>query len=179
MAAAVANTNEMHQDASYIDPSGTGPWNQVGMMPQNIYQVLKALIKTSNEVASTRNCTQLCLLATFSPAAILMYVPVKSKLKHPPRATPGHLNFWKVIVQIPPSLGQKAVQMPPPPGKLPDYCFNFSVASIMLLIRLCMLLNMVYLATHFYILSFLNTLNTACVGLWFSTTPPRIRNLFP
>ena len=156
--AAVANTNEMHQDASYIDPSGTGPWNQVGMMPQNIYQVLKALIKTSNEVASTLNCAQLCLLATFSPAAILMYVPVKSKLKHPPRATPGHLNFWKVIVQIPPSLGQKAVQMPPPPGKLPDYCFNFSVASIMLL-RLCMLTW--FIRQHIFIYyrykSFLNT----------------------
>ena len=50
---------------------------------------------------------------------------------------PGHLNFWKSFVQIPPSPGQKAVQMPPPSGELPDYCFNFSVASIMLL-KLCM-----------------------------------------
>ena len=39
-------------------------------------------------------------------------VPVKSKLKHPSRATPGHLNFWKSFVQIPPSRGRKAVQMP-------------------------------------------------------------------
>ena len=46
---------------------------------------------------------------------------------------PGHLNFWKSFVQIPPSPDRKAVQMPPPLGKLPDYCFNFSVASIMLL----------------------------------------------
>ena len=65
------------------------------------------------------------------------YVPVKSKLQHPPRATPGHLNFWKIFVQIPPSPSGKAVQMPPPPGELPDYCFNFSVASIMFL-KLCM-----------------------------------------
>ena len=47
----------------------------------------------------------------------------------PPRATPGHLNFWKIFVQIPPSRGRNAVQMPhhrsipgdqmpPPPGKL-------------------------------------------------------------
>ena len=54
---------------------------------------------------------------------------------------PGHLNFWKIFVQIPPSRGRKAVQMPyyrfipgdqmpPPPG-------NFSVASIMLR-KLCM-----------------------------------------
>ena len=64
---------------------------------------------------------------------IQINVPVKSKLQHPP----GHLNFWKISVQITPSLGRKAVQMPPPPGKLPDYCFNFSVAFIMLLM-LCM-----------------------------------------
>ena len=42
---------------------------------------------------------------------------------------PGYLNFWKVFVQIPPSRSGKAVQMPPPSGKLPDYCFNFSEAS--------------------------------------------------
>ena len=47
----------------------------------------------------------------------------------PPGATPwsGHLNYWKIFVQIPPSTGQKAVKMPPPLGKLPDYSFNFSV----------------------------------------------------
>ena len=55
-------------------------------------------------------------------------VPVKSKLQHPPRQPPGHLNFWNIFVQIPPSPGRKAVQMPPPPGKLPDYCFNCSEA---------------------------------------------------
>ena len=55
----------------------------------------------------------------------------------PPGQPPGHLNFWKIFVQIPPSPGQKAVQMPPPQGELPDYCFNFSVAFIMLL-KLCM-----------------------------------------
>ena len=66
------------------------------------------------------------------------YVPVKSKLQLPPLGqSPGHLNFVKIFVQIPPSPGQKAVQMPPPPEKLPDYCFNFSVASIILL-QLCM-----------------------------------------
>ena len=70
------------------------------------------------------------------------YVPVKSKLKHtPPGQTPGHLNFWKIFVQIPPSRGRKAVQMPhyrsisddqmlPPTG-------NFSVASIMLQSCVC------------------------------------------
>ena len=57
---------------------------------------------------------------------------------------PGNLNVWIILVQIPPTLGQKAVQMPChrfisgyrmllPLGKLRDYCFNFSVASIMLL----------------------------------------------
>ena len=68
-------------------------------------------------------------------------VRVKSKLQHPPGQPPGHLNFWKIFVQIPPSRGRKAVQMPhhssipgdqmpPPPG-------NFSVAFIMLR-KLCM-----------------------------------------
>ena len=64
--------------------------------------------------------------------AVLMYQSNRS-FGSPPR----HLNFWKIFPQMPPSLGRKAVQMPPL-GKLPDYCFNFSVASIMLL-RLCML----------------------------------------
>ena len=41
-------------------------------------------------------------------------VPVKSKLRHPPGQTPGHLNFWKNIVQTPTSPGRKAVQMPHP-----------------------------------------------------------------
>ena len=76
-------------------------------------------------------------------------VPVKSKLQHPqPQGQPpGHLNFWKIFVQIPPSLGRKAVQMPHT-GKLPDSCFNFSVASIKLL-RLHML--------YYRYKSFLNT----------------------
>ena len=54
----------------------------------------------------------------------------------PPGQPPGHLNFWKIFVQIPPSRGRKTVQMPhhrsipgdqmpPPPG-------NFSVAFTML-----------------------------------------------
>ena len=54
----------------------------------------------------------------------------------PPGQSPGHLNFWKIFVQILPSRGRKAVQMPhhrsipgdqmpPPPG-------NFSVSFIML-----------------------------------------------
>ena len=30
----------------------------------------------------------------------------------PPGQPPGHMNFWKIFVQIPPSPGQKAVQMP-------------------------------------------------------------------
>ena len=30
----------------------------------------------------------------------------------PPRQPPGHLTFWKIIVQIPPYPGQNAVQMP-------------------------------------------------------------------
>ena len=64
---------------------------------------------------------------------VLMYQSIEAST--PPQAIPGHLNFWKIFVQIPPP-GRKAVQMPPTTGKLPDYCFNFPVASIMLL-KLC------------------------------------------
>ena len=32
----------------------------------------------------------------------------------PPGQPPEHLNFWKIFVQIPPSRGWKAVQIPPP-----------------------------------------------------------------
>ena len=55
------------------------------------------------------------------------YVPVKSKLQHPPRQPPrqppGHLKFWKISVQIPPSPSQIAVQMPPPRGNKPLILF--------------------------------------------------------
>ena len=62
----------------------------------------------------------------------VMYQSNRS-LNIPPGNPPGHLNFWKIFVQIAPSQGRKAVhrrsipgdQMPPPPG-------NFSEASIML-----------------------------------------------
>ena len=50
-------------------------------------------------------------------------VPVKSKFQHPLQATPEHLNFWEIFVQILPPRAEKLLEMPPPPGKLPDYCF--------------------------------------------------------
>ena len=86
-------------------------------------------------------------------------------------------NFWKIS----PSPGRKAVQMPPVQGELPDYCFNFSVASIMLL-KLCMYTGLLD-NTHLFTinvngLKHLQIRNTACVGLWFSTNPPQIRDLF-
>ena len=49
---------------------------------------------------------------------------------------PGHLNFWKIFVQIPPSRGQKAVQMPhhrsiPTPGKLfSSFCYAPEAAYV-------------------------------------------------
>ena len=63
------------------------------------------------------------------------YVPLKLQLNipSPPGQPLGHLNFLKSFVQISPSPGRKAVEMTPPSAKLPDYCYNFSEASIMLL----------------------------------------------
>ena len=40
-----------------------------------------------------------------------VHVSVKSKLQHPSGQPPGHSNFWKISVKIPPSPGQKAVQI--------------------------------------------------------------------
>ena len=42
------------------------------------------------------------------------YVPVKSKLQHPP---PGHLNFWKIFVEIPPHQAERLFKCPTP-GKI-------------------------------------------------------------
>ena len=86
------------------------------------------------------------------------YLPIKSKLQHPPRANPRAFEFLENFVQIPPSPGRKAVQMPQSPGKLPDYCFNFSVASIMLL-KLYMLAWFIrqHMFTYYRYKSFVNT----------------------
>ena len=76
----------------------------------------------------------------------LMYQSNRS-FNIPPGQPPGRLKFWKILVRMPSSPGQKAVQMPhdrsisgdqmpPSPGKLPDYCFNVSAASFML-VNLC------------------------------------------
>ena len=57
------------------------------------------------------------------------YVPVKSKFQHPPRATTRAFEFLKNFRSYSPVTGPKSCSNAlPPPGKLPDYCFNFSVA---------------------------------------------------
>ena len=48
---------------------------------------------------------------------VLNNVPVKSKLQQPPGQPPGHLNVWKISVQIP----KIAVQMPPSRGNKSFY----------------------------------------------------------
>ena len=50
-----------------------------------------------------------------------------------PRATPRAFESLENLCSNSPLAGRKVVQMPPSPGKLPDYCFNFSVASIRLI----------------------------------------------
>ena len=68
----------------------------------------------------------------------LDYVLVKSKLQHPhSRATPRAFEFLENVCSNSPLSGPKSCSNAPPPGKLQDYCFNFSVAFIMLL-KLCM-----------------------------------------
>ena len=65
------------------------------------------------------------------------YVPVKSKLQHLPGQPSRKFEVLENFCPNLPSPDRKAVQMPPPAGKLPDYSFNFSVASIVPL-KLCM-----------------------------------------
>ena len=66
-------------------------------------------------------------------------VPVKSKLQHPSPGQPhGHLNFWKIFVQIPPSPGRKAVQMPPPPGRIIRLLLQLFSSFYIMLLKLCM-----------------------------------------
>ena len=50
----------------------------------------------------------------FSAVLCLVYVPVKSKLQHPPGQPPGHLNVWKFFFQIPPSRAKKVIKCPHP-----------------------------------------------------------------
>ena len=104
-------------------------------------------LSESGTVRSPANCQHGATFQTASPPirqingdfSAILYCDISEILenKHvmyqsnrsfniPARQPPGHLKFWKIFVQIPPSLGRKAVQMPPPSGKLPDYCFNFS-----------------------------------------------------
>ena len=65
--------------------------------------------------------------------AMFMYQSNRS-FNIPPGQPPGHLNFWKIFVRIPPSWGQKAVQMPHcrsiPGDQMPPRPGNVSVAFI-------------------------------------------------
>ena len=60
-----------------------------------------------------------------------------TKLQHPPEAPPRAFEFLENICSNAPLPRPKSCSNAPTPEKLPDYCFNFSVASIMLL-RLCL-----------------------------------------
>ena len=42
----------------------------------------------------------------------IRYVPVKSKLKHPPGQPLGHLNFWKIFGKFPPLEAEKLFKCP-------------------------------------------------------------------
>ena len=108
--------------------------------PANKNIVAISNLKIERGIASTsfRSLTEknLSFIVTFFLSVPVMYLSNRS-FNIPPRATPRAFEFLENYWKIPPSPGRKAVQMPPLPGKLPDYCFNFSEASIMLL-------NMVY-----------------------------------
>ena len=69
-----------------------------------------------------------------------MYQSNRSLNIPPPGQPPGHLNFWKIFVQIPHSRGRKAVQMPhyrsvpgdqiPPPRDTSSFYFAPEVVYV-------------------------------------------------
>ena len=93
---------------------------------------------------------------------IISNVPVKSKLQYPPRSTPRAFEFFEKFCSNSPLTGPKSCSNPPTPGKISDYFFNFSVASIMLL-RL-------YMLTWFIILDY-TYLYTGIIDINRSHTP--------
>ena len=106
---------------------------------RNIFCLPDTKFVSATNVARVRANGETFVSATMCPQQFVL-VCLTSQIEAPtsPRATPsGIWIFGKFFVQIPPSPGRKAVQMPPPSGKLPDYCLNFSEASMMLL-KLCM-----------------------------------------
>ena len=57
------------------------------------------------------------LCSKYFPGSLIFYLLMYQQIEastSPPGQPPGHLNFWKIFVQIPPSSGRKAVQMPHP-----------------------------------------------------------------
>ena len=61
------------------------------------------------------------------------YLPVKSKLQHPPRANPRAFEFLKNFCSNSPLTGPKTFSNAPIPGRITRLLVYFSVASIMLL----------------------------------------------
>ena len=88
--------------------------NKICLSPLSFYDHLVAKMPTSQDLKFTNFV--ISILSVFSNQ---INVSVKLKLHHspptpspPPGQPPGHLTFLKIIVQIPPYLGQNAVQMP-------------------------------------------------------------------
>ena len=105
---------------------------------RNIFCLPDTKFVSATNVAHASKRGNICVDNNVS-ATICPRLPYQSNRSSniPPGNPPGIWIFGKFFVQIPPSPGRKAVQMPPPSGKLPDYCLNFSEASMMLL-KLCM-----------------------------------------
>ena len=104
--------------------------------PGNEVAFPRVLSCTVNPMA--RTITWVPTLSSY-PMVCSMFVMYQSNLSF--NIPPGHLNFWKIFVQIPPSWARKAVQMPHhrsiPGDQMPPPLGNFSVAFIMLR-KLCM-----------------------------------------
>ena len=97
-----------------------------------VHRVLCICTKYMIEKAIDRPTkTPLCgfAVATHEPLKFYLVlstdVPVNRSFNIP--RCPWAFEFLENFGSNSPSPGRKAVQMPPPPGKLPDYCFNFLV----------------------------------------------------
>ena len=98
----------------------------------------------------------------------------------PPGQPRGPLNFWKILVQTLPPRAEKLI-------KCPHLRESFQITVLTILFTCKLALDASFLNSKFKrILSKINKnrlkqlqiRNKACVGLWFSTNPPRISNIF-
>ena len=113
---------------------------------------------TCHITSTARNYTDFCVFLHKVHARCVdnvyqvhvMYQSNRSFNIPPPGSLPGISIFGKFLFKFPPHRAEKLFKCPHLQAELPDYCFNFSVASPFA--SKAVHVNMVYQTTHIYIL---------------------------